>query len=75
MTGRYRSGMSRKPPLSTRGVQKMREREQAVGLEPDDEAARWLGEHDPVPAPDTPKSAYKSKTLHRWRQQRDQRSQ
>jgi hypothetical protein len=50
-------------------VQKLTERERAVGLEPDDEAARWLGEHDPTPPPATPKSAHKSKLLHRWRQQ------
>jgi len=61
--------MGRKRDLTTRGVKKLTERERAVGLEPDDEAARWLGEHDPKPAPATPKSAHKSKLLHRWRQQ------
>ena len=30
---------------------------------------RWLGEHDPKAPPATPKSAHKSKLLHRWRQQ------
>ncbi len=58
------------PPLTPRGVEKMRDRERVVGLEADDEAARWLGEHDPAPLPATPKSAYKSKTLHRWKQRR-----
>jgi hypothetical protein len=47
----------------------MREREANAGLEPDDAAARWLDEHDPPPAPETPKSARKSKALHRFRQQ------
>jgi len=48
--------------LTPRGVEKMRDRERVVGLEADDEAARWLGEHDPAPLPATPKSAYKSTT-------------
>jgi hypothetical protein len=48
----------------------MREREQSVGLEPDDEAATWLAEHDPPPAPATPKAARKSKLLHQYRNRR-----
>ena len=44
------------------------ERERAVGIDPDDDAARWLRDHDPEPAPAPPKSAAKSKALHRWRQ-------
>jgi hypothetical protein len=58
-----------KRPLSPRSVEKQRERERNVGLDQEDEAARWLAEHDPPPETKTPKSASKSKTLHRWRQQ------
>ena len=39
--------MSRKPPLSSRSVEKLSERERAAGLDPADDAARWLEEHDP----------------------------
>lgn len=65
--------MARKQPLTSRGVEKLSERERAAGLDPDDDAARWLSEHDARPAPPRPKSASKSKALHRWkqRQQRD----
>lgn len=45
----------------------MREREQKVGLEADDEAAQWLSEHDPPPPTDEPKAARKSKLLHQYR--------
>jgi hypothetical protein len=62
-----------KRPPSRRRVEKMREREANVGLEPDDSAARWLDEHDPPPVPETPKSAHKSKTLHRFRQQQQKK--
>ncbi len=55
---------------SERGAQRRGERERTVGLDPDDDAARWLAEHDPEPKPAPPKSAGKSKTLHRWRQGR-----
>jgi hypothetical protein len=54
--------------LTERGVKRMRDREASVGLEPDDPAAEWLAQHDPPPAPKTPKSAKKSVTLHRFRQ-------
>ena len=62
--------MTRKKPLTERGVKRMIERERAVGLEAEDEAARWLAEHDKQPAPPTPKAASKSKALHRWRNSR-----
>jgi hypothetical protein len=58
-----------KRPPSRRRVEKMREREANVGLDPDDAAANWLDEHNPPPVPETPKSARKSKALHRFRQQ------
>jgi hypothetical protein len=44
------------------------ERERATGLDPDDDASRWLAEHDPKPPPQQSKSAFKSKALHQWRQ-------
>jgi len=60
--------MSRKWQSTSRGAEKRGERERAVGLDPGDEAARWLEEHDPAPPPAVPKSTTKSKGLHRWRQ-------
>jgi hypothetical protein len=56
--------------LTQRGAEKRAERERQAGLEPDDAAARWLAEHDPRPEPQAPKSAAKSKNLHRWRRRR-----
>jgi hypothetical protein len=41
----------------------------AHGLDPDDEAARWLREHDPPPEPAQPKRLLKSKAMHRFREQ------
>jgi hypothetical protein len=58
-----------KRPLTSRGVEKRSERERAAGLDPDDEAARWLAENDPEPEPEPSKSSRKSKQLHRFRQQ------
>ena len=62
--------MTRKNPLTQRGVVRMRDREANVGIEPDDEAAKWLAENDPPEPPRTPKSAKKSVTLHRFKQGR-----
>lgn len=53
--------------LTQQGAEKLGERERGAGLDPDDEAARWLEEHDPKPEPARPKSVGKSKALHRWR--------
>ena len=53
--------------MDRKRVERMNERERNVGLEPDDDAAKWLDEHDPKPAPQTPKSASKNTVLHQWR--------
>jgi hypothetical protein len=58
-----------KQPPSRRSVEKRSERERSAGLDPADEAARWLEENDAKPAPAAPKSASKSKALHQWRRQ------
>ena len=54
-----------------RSAEKRAERERLHGIDPEDEAGRWLAEHDPKPPPKTSKSAFKSKTLHRWRRRQD----
>jgi hypothetical protein len=61
--------VSYKRPITSRGALKRGERERAVGVDPDDEASRWLEEHDPKPPPPEPKAAKKSKAVHRFRQQ------
>jgi hypothetical protein len=60
--------MSRKRPLTSKGAKKLGERERTVGLDPEDEATRWLDEHGAPPKPQPPKAASKSKALHQWRQ-------
>ena len=45
----------------------MREREATVGLDAEDDAARWLAQNDAPPPPATPKSLGKNKLLHQWR--------
>jgi hypothetical protein len=60
--------VGRKRPLTGKGAKKLAERERAIGLEPDDAAAKWLEEHDPPPKPPPPKAASKSKVLHQFRQ-------
>ena len=62
--------VSRKKPLTERGVKRMTERERAEGLDTEDEAAAWLAENDAPPAPARPKAASKSKALHQWRNKR-----
>jgi hypothetical protein len=52
------------PPSQRRRL----ERERTLGLDPEDEAAKWIEEHDPVPPTAEPKAGRKSVTLHRWRQ-------
>jgi len=46
----------------------MREREQQVGLDADDAAAKWLDENSPKEVVQPPKSLRKSKLLHQWKQ-------
>ena len=61
--------MTEKRRPAERAARRQGERERAAGLEPDDEAARWLAENEPgdeAPAPS--KSMRKSKLLHQWRQ-------
>lgn len=65
--------MSRRPPISQRAAEKLSERERAAGLEPDDDAARWLADNDAPPPAPVPKAAHKNLALHRWRQQHPKR--
>src|ERR1700730_9841701 len=43
--------MTRKRPLTSHGVRKLSERERAAGVDPADDASKWLQEHDPPPPP------------------------
>jgi hypothetical protein len=56
-----------RPRLTHEGAKRRAERERRSGLDPEDEAARWLEEHDPAPAAPPAKSKLKSSELHRWR--------
>jgi len=56
--------------LTEKGAKRRGDRERNAGLEPEDDAARWLEEHDPTPPPEPSKSLVKSKELHRWRKAR-----
>jgi hypothetical protein len=62
-----------RPRLTNEAARRRAERERATGLEPDDEADRWLDEHDPPPQPPPSKAKFKSKELHRWRQRQERR--
>lgn len=66
--------MAEKPRITRRRAEKLGERERSVGLDPEDAAARWLAEHDAKPEPAQPRSAFKSKAVHRFRQ-RQQRGE
>ena len=59
--------MTQKRPLSRQKVERMREREATVGLDNEDDAARWLADNDAPPPPSSPKSLCKNKLLHQWR--------
>jgi hypothetical protein len=57
-----------RPRLTHDGAKRRAERERQVGLDPEDEASRWLEQQDPPPKPPESKSRFKSKELHRWRE-------
>ena len=65
--------MSYKKPITSKGALRRGERERAVGLDPEDEAARWLAENAPEAPPPEPKAVKKSKAVHRFRQQQGRR--
>ena len=57
-----------RPRLTHDGAKRRAERERQAGLDPEDDAARWLDQHDPPPTPPPSKSKFKSTELHRWHQ-------
>ena len=59
-----------RPRLTHEGAKRRGERERQTGLDPEDEASRWLQENDAPPPAAPSKSKFKSKELHRWRQRR-----
>ena len=65
--------MTEKRRPAERAAQRQGDRERAAGLEPDDEAARWLAEHEPHEQPHVPKATRKSKLLHQWRERERRR--
>jgi hypothetical protein len=72
-SGDYPAGVS-KWEARSRAAERRGERERATGLDPADDAARWLAEHDAPPAPAVPKAAHKNKALHQWRRRSEGRS-
>ena len=59
--------MTQKRPISRQKVERMREREATVGLDSEDDAARWLAGTTRPRRPASPKSLGKNKLLHQWR--------
>jgi hypothetical protein len=65
--------MTEKRRPAERAAQRQGERERTTGLDPDDEAARWLAEDEPPEKLHVPKAARKSKLLHQWRERERRR--
>jgi hypothetical protein len=61
------TSLSRRSRITSRSAQKLGERERSLGLDSDDDAARWLAGHEPKQAPASSKGERKSKLLHRWK--------
>jgi hypothetical protein len=64
--------VSRRRQPTTRAAEQRAQRERELGLDPADEAAQWLQEHDVRAPPSPPKRATKSKLLHQWRRRQRQ---